>query len=65
MADPPVILNGTIRHCPLGIINSASKVNVFADCHYASVCPTPCSPLQRLAMQIEEEKHDHNRARTV
>lgn len=57
----PVILNGEIRHCPLRIIAKTIKMRPDEQCHYASVCPTPCSPLQRLAMQIEEEKrNDHH-----
>ena len=58
----PVILNGEIRHCPLKIIARTIKMRPDEQCHYAFVCPTPCTPKQRLAMQEKERIYEHHSA---
>lgn len=58
----PVILNGEIRHCPLHIISRTIRMHPDEQCHYFGVCPTPCTPSQRLAMQEKESTYEHHSA---
>jgi hypothetical protein len=49
-------LSGSSK-CPL---EKLQNVDVFGDCRYATVCPSPCSPLYRLGMRLKKETADHD-----